>query len=354
MGARQLRSAEDVREEWHELPMRAGVGQIKKLTDEHLQFAKQMGIEDILISPYDPHDEHELTLTKHEVWAAEDLLDLRAQVEDAGLRLFGIETMPYNVYEILVAEDPDEKIEVIKQTIRNLGEAGIPAQGYSGHPPTGVGRSHTEEVRGGAEATAFDPEQVDIPDFDAEREFTEEDLWGIYEHFLDEVVPVAEEAGVHIGLHPTDPPVEEMAGVPLLFRNRENHKRAMELADSDHHHIKLGAGCWSEMGENLPDVIRDIGGENILYVHFRDVVGSVHEEGGFHETFVDAEDSNQNEYEVMKALKETGFSGVMTPDHVPEIPGEDVIWGSGGDRGRAFTIGYLRGILNAIEEGESE
>jgi len=350
MSERQVRSAEEVREEWRELPMRVGLGQIKKLTDEHLQFAKQMGIKDILISPYDPHDELELTLSKHEVWDTEDLLDVRARIEDAGLRLFGLETMPYNVYETLVAEVPKEKIEVIKQTIRNMGEAGIPAQGYSGHPPTGVGRTHTEEVRGGAEATAFDPAQVDIPDYDGHREFTEEYLWGVYEEFLEEVVPVAEEADVQIGLHPTDPPVEEMAGVPLLFRNRENHKRAMELANSDHHYIKLGAGCWSEMGEDLPDVIRDIGGDNILYVHFRDVVGNVHEDGGFYETFVDDEASNQNEYEVMKALKETGFSGVMTPDHVPEIPGGDVIWGSGGDRGRAFTIGYLRGTLNAIEQ----
>lgn len=359
-------AAQSAYEQFEDLPMRVGVGQIKELSDEHLQFAAQMGIEDVLISPFDPHDEYDLTLTTGEVWTLEELTALRERVEAAGLRLYGLETLPYNLYRILIDDDPQEKIDVVKESLKNIGRAGIPVQGYSGHPPTGVSRTDPKVLRGGAKATAFDPELVDEailqirgggeaqaldPEevgsrvIETDRELTEEAMWETYELFLQEVIPVAEEYGVTLGLHPTDPPIEQIAGVPLLFRNFENHKRAMELYPSPNHGIKLGMGCWSEMGEDLVEVIKRFGGENIVYVHFRDVVGTA--ETGFYETFIDDPESNCDEYEVMKTLYEEGFTGVMTPDHVPDLPNEKE-WPAGGFRGRAFTIGYLRGMLKAI------
>ncbi len=352
--------------QFDDLPMRVGVGQIKEVTDEHLLFARQMGIEDILISPFDPHNEFNLTLSSGEVWTYDELVTLRERVEEFGLRLYGLETLPYNLYLILIDDHPEEKIEVVKETVRNLGRAGIPVQGYSGHPPTGVSRTKSKELRGGAKSTVFDRTQADTQvleisgggnanardmdsvgrdRLDTDRTYTEAEMWDTYELFLKEVLPVAEEAGVTLGLHPTDPPIPEIAGVPLLFRNFENHKRAMELVPSDNHGIKLGLGCWSEMGEDIPEVIRYFGGENIVYVHFRDVVGTA--DDTFYETFIDDPESNFNEYEVMKTLKEEGFAGVMTPDHVPDLPNEKE-WPAGGFRGRAFTIGYLRGMLRAI------
>jgi mannonate dehydratase len=47
-----------------------------------------------------------------------------------------------------------------------------------------------------------------------ERAFSREELWANYEHFIRAVLPVAEEAGVRLALHPDDPPVEMSAAYP--------------------------------------------------------------------------------------------------------------------------------------------
>jgi mannonate dehydratase len=159
------------------------------------------------------------------------------------------------------------------------------------------------------------------------------------------VLPVAEEAGVQLAVHPSDPPIEEIGGVPLLFRNFENFKRAMELVPSENHGLKLCLGCWSEMGEDIPEVVRYFGSrDQITYVHFRDVVGTVPE---FYETFLDDEESNYDEYEVVQALHEVGYSGLLLPDHVPMLEGEEA-WEFGGTVGRSFTVGYIRGLLKSV------
>ena len=57
------------------------------------------------------------------------------------------------------------------------------------------------------------------------RVFTKEEIWENYTYFIKKVVPVAEEAGVRIGIHPDDPPQPMLAGVPrCIFSNFEGYK----------------------------------------------------------------------------------------------------------------------------------
>ena len=335
--------------DFERLPMRVAVGTYKPVTDEWLRLAKQLGVEDVLFTPH-RHPGFDSVMPLGEAWSAKDIVDLRDRVNEHGLRLFAFEKMPIPLYEILLAapEEREEKIAAIVETVRNMGEAGIPVLGYSGHPPDGAVRTtRSYPVRGGAESSAFvleDMQQESLVD----EPVAEEELWEAYEVFLDSVLPVAEEAGVTLGVHPSDPPLEELGGIPLLFRNFENFKRAMDYGDSPNHGLKFCLGCWSEMGEDLVSVIRHFGGEDIIYVHFRDVVGTV---PSFHETFIDDPNSNFDELEIMRTLHDVGFSGVMTPDHVPLLEGEGG-WEFGGVRGRAYTVGYLRGMLRAVLEPE--
>ena len=46
------------------------------------------------------------------------------------------------------------------------------------------------------------------------RVFSTEEIWSNYAYFIRQVAPVAEETGVRIGIHPDDPPVPVLAGVP--------------------------------------------------------------------------------------------------------------------------------------------
>lgn len=47
---------------------------------------------------------------------------------------------------------------------------------------------------------------------------------------------------------------------------------------------------------------------------------------------------------LIPTLREVGFDGAVIPDHVPGMEGDDG-WRH---RARAFTVGYLRGALDAI------
>jgi mannonate dehydratase len=87
-------------------------------------------------------------------------------------------------------------------------------------------------------------------------------------------------------------------------------------------------------------VIRRFGErDDIVFVHFRDVVGSVPR---FHETFVDR--GNFETSEAVRALADVGFDGVCIPDHVPEMV-DDTDWRH---RARGFTVGYLRGVVDTV------
>ena len=333
------------------LPMRIGTGQFMAPTEERLAFIRQLGVGDINLNLYQEqytldgltyHTEDEMPLEGKHEWAYENLLELRKTVEAAGLRLTAIENVPLYFYDkiMLQREGYEEQLEHMKTTVRNIGRAGIPIFGYH-WMPDGVQRTGTSDelVRGGAKAGYFDEDEFEHENR-YDREYTESELWEYYEEFLREILPVAEEAGVRMALHPNDPPIESVHGVPQLFRNLESFQKALELVPSDHHGVELCLGCFSEMGEDPAEAIRTLGGENIFYVHFRDVQGTA---TSFHEDWID--EGQYDEFEVMKALYDGGFSGMMIPDHVPHLEG-DTEWNHSG---RSYTIGYLRGVLRCVE-----
>ncbi|WP_129113896.1 mannonate dehydratase [Halegenticoccus tardaugens] len=330
--------------EFDDLPIRVGLGQFMQPTSERLTFIKQLAVDDILLNMYSTPllTNDEIPLTGDEEWDVQELVQLRNRVENAGLRLNVIENIPIKFYDEVMLGGPNQEkqLEHVKNTIRNLGRAGIPILGYH-WSPSGVWRTSTSDpVRGGAIATSFNATQVgDVP-LTFDRTYTEEELWENYEYFVREVVPVAEAAGVTLALHPNDPPVEELGGVPFLFRNFENFKRAMDIMPSDNHGLDLCLGTWSEMGENIFEVIDYFGNrDEIIYVHFRDVEGTI---PSFTETFLD--EGNYDEYAVLQALIDVGFSGLMIPDHVPTLEGD----GDWKHRGRAYTVGYIKGMLRSL------
>lgn len=330
------------------LPMRVGLATYRPLTDDLLSLVAQLGVEDLLLKP-NRYKGVESVMPLGEVWSVEQILERRERIESYGIRLYAFEKLPVPIYDILLEDESDERarlIRIVADTIENLGEAGVPVLGYSGHPPQGAVRTDREHpVRGNARSTAFI--QSDLEDGDElkfGRRYEEAELWDRYTEFLEAVVPAAESADVTLGVHPSDPPVEELYGVPLLFRSRENFERALDIVPSDNHGLKFCMGCWSEMGEDVPQVIRDLG-EHIVYVHFRDVVGT---STSFYETFIDDPDGNFDEYDAMRALDEVGFAGVMEPDHVPMLAGESA-WEFGSALGRTYTVGYLKGMLRSLD-----
>ncbi|EMA37309.1 mannonate dehydratase [Halococcus hamelinensis] len=333
--------------------MRVGLGQFMEPTEERLRFIKQLGVNDVLLNLYQYSSNYEhmpdgerMPLSRTGEWSVDDLTTLRERVENAGLRLNAIENVPVSFYGDVMMGGPerDDQLRRLKDRVRNMGAADIPHFGYH-WAPAGVWRTGNDTVRGGASVSAFDAEAAD-ESLTHGREYTESEMWENYEYFLREMIPVAEEAGVKLCLHPSDPPMERLGGVPQIARNFENFKRAMDLVPSDNHGLDLCLGCWSEMGADLPAVIRYFGErDELFYVHFRDVEGTI---PTFKETFVD--EGNYDAYEVLKLLDEVGFDGMMIPDHTPHVEG-DSDWEH---RGRSFTVGYLRGMLKAMRSERTE
>lgn len=336
--------------------VRVGV-RTRDLSDSRLQFIRQIGATDVFIDHADTEEEpdefndrsgHEtLAVGRDQIPTVAELEASRERVERYDIQLAGIQSLPYSLYGDIMfdREGADEALEQITTLIRNLGEADIPILGYQWNP-RGVVPMRTEpvELRGGAVGTGFDLDDIENPDElpdEIGREYTEAEFWENYQYFLEQVLPVAEEAGVKLALHPVDPPViESLGGIPRLFRNVENFEKAMELVPSDNHGLKLCLGCFSQMGEDVESVVRRFGeSDDIVFIHFRDVVGSMPR---FHETFVD--EGNFNTPDVVRTLDEVGYSGVVIPDHVPEVV-DDTDWRH---RARAVTVGYLNGVIDTV------
>ncbi len=346
------------------LGMRIAVGQFNELLDEKLIFAQQLGVPGVQMNTPKLPD-HDGT------WAYEDILALRTKTEEYGLRFEAIENVPIHFYDQAMLGLPgrDEQIEKYQTTIRNVGRAGIPILGYHFMPNSVWRTSRTSPGRGGAHVTSFDMDLVTTTPgggqstFVAKRDekvealwvkeevggtaVTEDQMWANYEYFMRAVLPVAKEAGVKLALHPDDPPMPTLGGVARLFRNIEGFKRAeqiaLDLPSGDAWGLDLCLGCCSEMpggAANVAEMIEHFGPSGrILYVHFRDVKGTV---PSFAECFIG--EGNYNAAETMLRLKRNGFTGFLLDDHVPHMI-DDSTWQH---RGRAHAIGYMQGLLDMI------
>jgi mannonate dehydratase len=316
--------------------MRIAVGQFSELTDEQLAFARQVGAEDVqLNTPALPGDTR---------WEYDDLLALRRRAEEHGLRLICLENVPIRFYDkiMLGAEGRERQLENMIATVRNMGRAGIPILGYH-WMPNGVWRTEwAAKVRGGAVSNAFDYAKVKDAPLTHNRVYTAEEMWATYDWYLERMLPVCEEAGVRMALHPDDPPVPTLGGVARLFYKFENFRRAMDTHPSPMHGLDCCHGCWSEMrgGAGIQEAIDSFGPQGrIFYVHMRDVQGGAE---NFTECFID--EGNSDVVAVLQKLKSVGFRGFILDDHVPHLV-NDSAWGH---RGRAYATGYLRGILATI------
>lgn len=318
--------------------MRVGLGQFNEITDDMLAFIKQLGVRDFLMNtPRLPGDAR---------WEYEGLAAIKKQADDADLHLMSLENVPVPFYDKVMLGLPgrDEQIEHMSATVRNMGKAGIPILGYHWMPNSVWRTPEPATLRGGARATRFNQTEHDPDELTHGRVYTAEEMWANYDYYLERLLPVAEEAGVTLALHPDDPPVPSLGGIARLFHDFDGFKRAIDRFDSPNHGLDFCMGCWSEMGghEKVMEGIRHfVGRQRIVYIHFRDVIGGP---DNFHECFID--EGQVDTFEVVKTLKELDFDGFMITDHVPHVVG-DSPWGH---RGRAHAIGFMQALIQVADK----
>ena len=195
---------------------------------------------------------------------------------------------------------------------------------------------------GEAEATAFDNDVAQNYPFTHDREYSEEEMWENLEYWIKIITPIAEEEGIRLGIHPCDPPVPVLGGIPQLFRSFDAYKRLIEIYPSDSNAIEFCQGTFSEMNDDIYEMIQYFGErKKILYVHFRNVSGQVPK---FKEEFVNT--GYVDMYKAMKIYHEVGYDSFFIDDHVPATFQDT----SFGHRGRAFAMGYIQALIEAVQK----
>ncbi len=295
--------------------------------DDELLFARQLGVDCV----YTWLEDHQTSF--------EYLDGLRRKVEAAGLVLYNAGNMSVAKSDQIHLALPgrDERIAEFQNFIRNLGRAGIHTTTFTWEPdrvwssPPGVSRS--------SRARHVDLAELALRPLTHAREYTRAELWENFEYFIRRIIPVAEEAGVRLALHPNDPPIDgTLGGIPCLIHSYADYRRAFDLAASPNLGMEFCVGCWLEGGPafgNLFQAIQEFTREGrIFIVHFRNISSPL---PVFTETYLD--NGYMDMYQVMKCFWDAGYAGTMILDHSPQMapayPGAST----------AYAIGYMRALM---------
>jgi mannonate dehydratase len=354
--------------------MKLGLGLYKQnLTDDNFRFARQAGATHIVAQLVDYVKGDNPTLTQNylngwgttqnqgKLWTYEELISLRKKIETHGLTLAAIENFdPSHWYDILLdGPQKNKQLEDVKTIIRNIGKAGIPIMGYYFSLAGVWGWTSGPYGRGESGTVAFDDSKVNIEEpipngmvwnmtYDPDASegnvgvVSRKEMWQRLKYFLDQILPVAEEAGVKLVAHPDDPPLPNLRGTARLFYNTEEYERLLAIHSSPSNGFEFCMGTIQEMKDsNVYDLLErysktgDIG-----YIHFRNVIGKV---PSYREAFVDEGDINM--VRALKILKRNNYAGVLIPDHTPEMSCK-ASWHAG----MAYALGYMKGAIQALDD----
>lgn len=303
-----------------------------------------------------------------EVWPAETIQRLVDKSEENALSCKVIESVPVHEEIKLGGKDAEKYIEAYKQNIRNLGKCGVEVICYNFMPVFDWTRSDLKKTAPDGsnslsyshrEVVGINPmtDDVSLPGWDESytkaelqdllkryESVSQEDLWKNLSVFLKEIIPVAEEAGIKMAIHPDDPPWG-IFGLPRIITDKENVRRMLDIVPSECNGLTLCTGSLGASKDNdIVEIIKECSGR-MPFVHIRNVKRSG--EFDFIETAHPSKCGDLDVYEIVKALYDTGFDGYIRPDH------GRMIWGESGKPGyglydRALGACYIGGIVEAV------
>lgn len=318
-----------------------------------------------------------------EAWPEHRIAELKAQVEGAGLNLQVIESV--NIHDDVKIGLPsrDRYIDNYRETIRRLGKAGISVICYNFMPVFDWLRTDLwYELPDGSQTMQYDrsvsesisPESLleqytagssdlSLPGWEPERLSDLRSLFAQYEgvdantlrenlkYFLEAIMPVCQEAGVSMAIHPDDPP-HPLFGLPRIVSDRDDLRWIVDAVDSPHNGLTL---CTGSLGANRANDVVDIIEEfvpegRVPFAHIRNIRWQ--DEGRFYESAHLSSEGSLDLHRIVRAFHGAGFDGVIRPDH------GRMIWGETGRPGyglfdRALGAAYLNGLWEAADKSAS-
>lgn len=318
-----------------------------------------------------------------ELWTIDEINALKSEVEAAGLKISGIESVNIHDSIKIGTPDRDEYIENYIETLRNLGKCGIHMVCYNFMPVFDWTRTElARECEDGSKVLAYNQDMIDAIDldnlyesitknsnghvlpgwepermadgklmklFDAYKDVDEEKLFENLKYFLEKIMPVCDEYDINMAIHPDDP-AWSVFGLPRIIINKENILRMMKMVDNKHNGVTFCSGSYGTNLENdLPDMIRSLKGR-VHFAHVRNL--KFHSPTNFEEAAHLSSDGNFDMYEIVKALYDIGFDGPIRPDHGRMIWDEKAMPGYG-LYDRALGATYINGLWEAIEKSQT-
>lgn len=274
------------------------------------------------------------------IWPVDEILKRKKIIEDEGFTWSVVESVPVHENIKKRTNNYKELIENYKQTIRNLGKCGIDIVCYNFMPVldwsrtdlnvlfkdesittkfemkafaafdlfilrrTGAEKSYTESeiavaenyykalneeqkkqltetvllgFPGSLEAYTLDEFKQAIKEYEPiGREGLKQNLFS----FIKEIVPVAEETGIFLTIHPDDPPFS-LLGLPRVVSTKEDVAQILGVYRSPHNGLTLCSGSFGAgFFNDLVDITENFK-DKINFVHFRNVTRN--EAGDFQE-----------------------------------------------------------------------
>jgi len=315
-----------------------------------------------------------------EVWTEAEVQELRAVVEAEGLQIMGIESI--NVSDDIKIGTANREAHIANyiKSLESVGKAGIKVVCYNFMPIFDWTRTDLARVRedgstvlaynqdiideinpeslkgsmekmaGGFVLPGWEPERLDKLKalFEAYQDVDEEVLFQNLVYFLERIRDVCETYGIRMAIHPDDP-AWPIFGLPRIVRDKQTIMRLLKAVDQPHNCLTICTGSLGTNPQNdICDIIRAAQGR-IPFAHIRNL--RFNSERDFEESAHLSSDGSMDMYAIMKALHETGFDGIMRPDHGRMLWGEVAVPGYG-LYDRAIGAGYLEGLWEAIEKNE--
>lgn len=315
----------------------------------------------------------ELKLPVGEVWPLPAIQELRGRIEAAGLTLEVVESV--KVHEDIKLGLPSREgyITAYQQTLRNLAQAGVKVVCYDFMPIFDWMRTDiAKPLADGSTTLAYcqkDLDRVDplkndfvLPDWEVsytpdelERLFAQyravdpEAMWQNLGYFLQRVIPVAEECGIRMAMHPDDP-CWPICGLPRIITGERGIDRLLALYDSPCNALTLCSGSLGcDPANDLPRLVgKYCAMDRVAFGHVRNI-RQLGEEHSFEESAHYSACGSLDMVRILQAYHQNGFAGYLRPDH------GRMIWGESGSAGyglydRALGAMYLLGIWETLEK----
>ncbi len=253
-----------------------------------------------------------------------------------------------------VSAERDREIERLCEMITIAGEAGVPCLGYNLSPIRTLRTRRDFPVRGGAYATAWDL-SASFSMETVESDYgplPADEFWERIHYFLERVLPVAESARIKLAHHPFDPPFPAsrmFGGTACILGDVSGNERFLALKDSPSHGLVFCCGTFAEGMKDpkneLPAALRLFARRGkVFHVHLRNIHGGMNK---FVETYPD--DGVIDCFEVIRILRDEGYSGMVVPDHMPRHRDDP---GRFPTQAFAYGFGYLKALIQAAYNEE--